>query len=178
MKKCGHCKQILTLENFSKHKNRKDGFHNQCKNCNKEYRKEHKGEIAEAQKIYHEKYRDEIIKAQKKYRDNHVKELKEYRIKNKHRSRELQQKWNNSLKGRDVNSNRKFGISISDMLEWQDYKCAICGVGENGRKLHVDHDHKNGQIRMLLCIGCNSGTGIKDDAILCFAKGSYLEAYQ
>lgn len=38
--------------------------------------------------------------------------------------------------------------------------CAICHLRpSNGRALCVDHDHKTGQIRGLLCISCNLGVG-------------------
>ena len=63
------------------------------------------------------------------------------------------------------------------MSVWQKHRCAICRVRENGKKLHVDHNNKTSQIRMLLCNGCNSGTTIKDDAKLLRAKAEYIEAY-
>ncbi len=70
------------------------------------------------------------------------------------------------------------GLVRNQMLEWQDRKCAICGIKENGKKLHVDHDHKTGEVRMLLCGGCNNGGGITDNPTLLRAKAEYLEAYQ
>jgi Recombination endonuclease VII len=33
--------------------------------------------------------------------------------------------------------------------------CAICGNGPKTRRLHIDHDHKTGRIRGLLCFRCN-----------------------
>lgn len=86
-------------------------------------------------------------------------------------------RYGNSLKGRDNRSNRIYYISISDMLEWQNYKCAICRVKENGKKLHVDHNEKPFFVRMLLCLGCNNGTGMKDNPVLCETKAKYLRAY-
>jgi len=43
------------------------------------------------------------------------------------------------------------------LREFQDGKCHLCGVPETetGRGLFVDHDHKTGKIRGLLCCRCN-----------------------
>ena len=42
------------------------------------------------------------------------------------------------------------------LLEYQQRKCAICGIEE---ARNVDHNHKSGEIRGLLCSGCNLGLG-------------------
>ena len=49
----------------------------------------------------------------------------------------------------------------NNLLKRQQHKCAICGVDEADLKmrLHVDHDHKNGHVRGLLCTNCNVGLG-------------------
>lgn len=54
---------------------------------------------------------------------------------------------------------RKYGITIDDynkMFIEQNGKCFICGLE---KKLVVDHDHKTGEIRKLLCHGCNTVLG-------------------
>lgn len=53
-------------------------------------------------------------------------------------------------------------------------QCVICGSGE---KLVVDHDHKTGQIRGMLCNHCNKGLGhFKDDPMLLEFAAQYLYA--
>ena len=60
----------------------------------------------------------------------------------------------------------RYGITVDDfkaMLTAQGGTCAICGDAPE-RRLHVDHDHRTGQVRGLLCTGCNKGIGcFRDD---------------
>lgn len=67
------------------------------------------------------------------------------------------------------------------MHKAQDGKCLICSdeVSYMNHRLAVDHDHKTGKIRGLLCKGCNVGIGnLKDNAQLCRRAAEYLESYQ
>lgn len=74
------------------------------------------------------------------------------------------------------------GVDYAAMLEKQRGVCAVCGQAEvavfRGRlkRLAVDHDHKTGKIRGLLCLQCNSALGIvRDDAELLHKLAAYLE---
>jgi hypothetical protein len=52
--------------------------------------------------------------------------------------------------------------------------CAICELRPS--RLVVDHDHKTGQVRGLLCSNCNFAVGeLGDDAERCEAAARYLE---
>jgi len=60
---------------------------------------------------------------------------------------------------RDKYLRRTYGISLtvySVMLATQDGRCAICArPPKPGKNLNVDHDHKTGRVRGLLCFHCN-----------------------
>jgi hypothetical protein len=78
-------------------------------------------------------------------------------------------KW--SLKTPCPNSGlrRLYGISgrtYNRMRQQQKGKCAICGKSaeEIGKRLTVDHDHKTGKVRGLLCGMCNSALGFAKDS--------------
>lgn len=61
---------------------------------------------------------------------------------------------------REQKLKRNYNLTESDynrILARQKGKCGIC---ENYRKLVVDHCHKTGKVRGLLCSNCNSGIGL------------------
>ena len=80
-----------------------------------------------------------------------------------------------STKCRGKNSyyKRNYGIDEADLEQMkkdQDYKCYICSsegflIGKNNHneKLAVDHDHKTGKVRKLLCHNCNRALGLLQD---------------
>lgn len=54
-----------------------------------------------------------------------------------------------------------YGLTIEkyeEMIQQQDGNCAICNR-RPGTSLHVDHCHKTGKIRELLCNSCNTAMG-------------------
>ena len=67
------------------------------------------------------------------------------------------------------NIERLYGITPEQyaiLLEAQDGKCAICREVDPVRnRLSVDHDHKTGRVRGLLCMRCNGGIGMLGDSI-------------
>ena len=65
-------------------------------------------------------------------------------------------------------------IGYDELLKKQENKCAIC-CQPSVRTLHLDHDHKTGKIRGLLCYGCNLALGLmKDDPSILAAGIKYL----
>jgi hypothetical protein len=80
-----------------------------------------------------------------------------------------------------ANLKRMYGMTLDEydqMLAAQSNGCAICGKSpeENGKRLAVDHNHNTGEVRGLLCQGCNTALGLLNDnpATLRLAT-SYLE---
>lgn len=72
-----------------------------------------------------------------------------------------------------------YDLSCEDWLkiwESQDGKCAICGkTFVKQSDAHVDHNHKTGKVRSLLCNKCNMGMGcFNDDSELTAKVTKYL----
>lgn len=94
------------------------------------------------------------------------------RIENKHRQRE----WH---------LQKNYGITTeayNTMVAGQHGVCAICGNqpntgGNNGKILLVDHNHKTGEVRGLLCHRCNKMlSDAQDDPSILEAGAEYLRS--
>jgi hypothetical protein len=85
-------------------------------------------------------------------------------------------------KQRHYGLKRYYGLSLNDYAEMyrvQDGKCGICKLPEkdkdrhgNVRVLAVDHCHKTGSVRELLCYSCNSMLGQARDKIEVLLAGA------
>jgi len=83
---------------------------------------------------------------------------------------------------------KRYGISAADyhlMLTKQNNSCGICKITigqhqtlKGKKRFSVDHCHKTGQVRGLLCYRCNMGLGyFKDNPELTQAATAYLVSY-
>jgi DNA-directed RNA polymerase subunit RPC12/RpoP len=72
---------------------------------------------------------------------------------------------------------RRYRLSIEDiskMLEKQNYQCAICGKSFDMSKpprirFNIDHNHKTGKVRGILCLFCNFALG--------FYEGTHFQKF-
>lgn len=82
---------------------------------------------------------------------------------------------------REAHLRKNFGITSKEYAELaKKYKqgCWICGFTpkRSQRRLAVDHDHKTGRVRGLLCWNCNQGLGkFKDNVAYLLRAISYLK---
>lgn len=126
------------------------------KKYNAVYRKKHI-EKARAYDIVYKKENSKVIKNKRPgYREKNAEKIK-------------QQVWKNKLKSRYGLSPTEFYLLVGS----QEEKCAICGEKV---KLHIDHNHKTGEVRGLLCGNCNRGLGLfKDDTRRLSSAIKYLK---
>lgn len=86
---------------------------------------------------------------------------------------------------REQNYRQNFGITVSDynvMFAQQEGKCAVCrsSSSKNRRSphLYVDHCHKTGKVRGLLCHRCNIALGmLQEDESLFAVATEYLKKH-
>ena len=84
---------------------------------------------------------------------------------------------------RSAHLKKQYGITIDDynrMLSQQNNCCAVCGRADlsdsRGFRPHVDHCHRTGRVRGILCGPCNKGLGqLQDDPEILRRAIAYLE---
>lgn len=71
---------------------------------------------------------------------------------------------------------KRYGLTKKEYLALG-INCMICGTNKtNTMRLHVDHDHKTGKVRGILCNNCNNGLGrFNDNPELLFKALEYLQ---
>ena len=87
-------------------------------------------------------------------------------------------KWDHQR--RSSHLRKRFGIDLEEfnrLFAAQGWRCAICKTQtpDRHRRFHIDHDHKSGAIRGILCGRCNRAIGqFGDDPGLCLKAARYL----
>ena len=78
---------------------------------------------------------------------------------------------------------RKYNLTIQQrqsLLDTQGGKCASCGgTLFGGQQTHIDHNHQTGQVRGILCHGCNTALGLLGESVeRIYALASYVQRWK
>ena len=158
MKVCNKCKELKPKTNeYFAFKNKAKGIlKNECKMCEKEYRKNNKEKLKEYFKEYYKNNKDKIKKNTKEYQENNKEKVREYkkeyrsRDKTKNMMKEYLKEYQKNNKDKMIfySSQRRVlragnGGSYTqeqyrEMLEYFEYKCAYTGESIEDN-LHIDH---------------------------------------
>lgn len=160
MKKCSICKEMKEESCFAFQNKKLNKLMSACKDCNNKKQREFRKNNPELQKEIDRK-------AYQRQKAHRVEYARKYRK-------------NNPEKTMDTNLKSKYGITRNEylkILESQDFKCAICGKpqSEHSRNFALDHNHKSGKIRGIVCDGCNYGIGFLENHFEKYFK--YLKKY-
>lgn len=70
---------------------------------------------------------------------------------------------------------RPYGISAAKVFELIAEQGGVCAICLTGKPEHVDHDHRTGEVRGILCFNCNGGLGqMRDRVDVLLAAVDYL----
>lgn len=169
---CTKCSKTLpaTTEFFYKNSGGKYGLTPRCKACvNEDNALSHKKRLeADPERI-----REQANKRSRKHYRSHLEKCRETARKSAAKARLDPEKY---LKIQARKRADGAGLSpeeIESIRLSQDNKCAICSAPD---PTDLDHCHKTGQIRFLLCKHCNRGLGaFRDDPSLMRRAADLLE---
>jgi len=157
MKTCVQCGVTQALENFQKRPDSSDGRRNDCQGCSLvRMSRNSKIRLASPHKCGARGCEEIVATCANRCREHQ----------------------------RLSDMKRLYGVTpeqYDSMLQAQDCACAICGTrapkGKYGR-WQIDHDHETGQVRGLLCQGCNVALGMMAENEECFLRAAeYLRTW-
>lgn len=128
--------------------------------------------MATEQQIYDRQY----------YLKNRTKRLaasKQYRIKHMEKMKLLNKAWRdaNPLRLLELKLKSNYGITVEQreiMRKNQKDKCAVCS---KKKTLCIDHNHKTGKVRALVCRKCNTLLSAFDDKHLFRRMINYVKTH-
>ncbi len=182
-KRCKQCGEERPLEGFRKKRNGRFGVDSTCRACHRQkYRSTYKSKrFSPEQYARRHQARDAVTPGTKACsRCFAVKPLEAFHV--SRRSTDGRCSWcadcvrkTSRLYVRSERQRRQSRLKHAHQISLSEYEtllshqggcCAICGSSDShGKSGHfvVDHDHRTGVIRALLCNKCNPALGLMDD---------------
>lgn len=163
---CLKCKKRKSIRDFYKRKDRKGGLTSWCKSCKKKqtssWKKKNPRRNTENSKKYYRNNKNKVKKYQHDNREKINKQTKERWLKYPEKCRKKALRPLAKELGIPVDALYKI---YKRLFKEQEGCCAICGRHQSEFKhaLAIDHNHKTGKIRKLLCVRCNTKLGHLED---------------
>jgi len=169
---CVRCGETKTRDAFYRRAAKKNGLCSYCKVCtyrqSSEWAKQNPGRVRSTRIAHRAANHKYILAKERLYYQENKERLDAYKRKHSKNNPHL-------LFAQRIR--RKYGIGVDDYNSAaliQDGKCALCRRGD--ARLVIDHDHKTGRFRGLLCVRCNAAMGTFGDSVEGLQKAMlYLE---
>ncbi|MEF9902774.1 endonuclease VII domain-containing protein [Streptomyces sp. P9-A2] len=173
MKRCSRCKQHKPRAAFARNRAIRDGLQVYCRECAAAYHQER--QLAKGRRV---RPRVEVPEGHKYcWTCGEVKPHSEW-TRNRTASDGLATlcKSCKALKGRAGHLKRQYGITEAERDQMVASQMGLCVICLRAPAVHVDHCHRTGKVRGVLCFNCNSAIGkLGDDPDAVRRAAAYLE---
>lgn len=152
-KVCSKCKNIQSVDRFSKDKQRKDGLYPQCKLCQKikidKWSEKNKSHISQYHTKYYQLNKDKAREYQQQNKKRRSDYMKMWREKNKTRIRHYKKNYHNLVESKNINSKLLHNLrsrlqqSIKQNKKWA-RTMELVGCSVNDLKKHLEAKFVNG----------------------------------
>ncbi|MFJ6659108.1 endonuclease VII domain-containing protein [Streptomyces sp. NPDC091377] len=176
-KPCRKCGRELPLAAFARDRNRRDGLQVDCRECVAEYGATHyRRRRAALGKTVREKVH--VPEGHKFCRScGEIKPHSEWH-RNATASDGLSTRCKacRAVRGRQDHLKRSYGLTEAERDAMVASQMGLCVICLKAPPIHVDHCHKTGKVRGVLCFNCNSAIGkLGDDPDAVRRAAAYLE---
>jgi len=176
MKTCPHCAQVKVLTEFGKNRSRPDGLSFYCLVCNRErnnrWYREHRKALGHEVRDHSwipEGFRWCSACQQAVAHEDYT------------RNAGTASGFGSRCRACDRAANsagyfyRKYKLTPRGVAELRAAQNDLCAICRDPEPQHLDHDHRTGTVRTLLCQQCNQGLGLfRDDPHLLHAAAYYV----
>ncbi|MET9967588.1 endonuclease VII domain-containing protein [Streptomyces sp. NPDC006356] len=172
-KKCSRCQESKPRAAFASNKSMRDGLQAYCRECSAEYYRQRQAAKGRA---VHEKV--PVPPGHKHCRGcGEVKPHSEWHRKTSAADGLASRcKACKAVTGPAGHLRRKYGLTEAQRDEMVASQMGLCVICLKAPAVHVDHCHKTGRVRGVLCFNCNSGLGLlRDDPDVINRAADYLE---
>ncbi|GGS02149.1 recombination endonuclease VII [Streptomyces aureoverticillatus] len=174
-KQCPRCEEPLPSSAFGRHKGRDDGLQDYCKVCAREYAKQWDRRKRRERR---ELKNPAVPTGYKRCRGcDEVKPHSEWhRYTNASDGLSTRCKACRATEGRYGHLKRQYGLTEAERDEMIAAQKGLCVICLKAPPAHVDHCHKTGKVRGVLCFNCNTAIGLlAEDTDAMSRAADYLE---
>jgi hypothetical protein len=172
-KRCPRCQQHKPRAAFAKNKSMRDGLQVYCRECSAAYYQQR--QVAKGRNV---RPRVDVSPGHKYCRTcGEIKPHSEW-TRNRTASDGLATlcKSCKAAQGRAGHLKRHYGLTEAERDEMVATQMGLCVICLKAPAVHVDHCHKTGKVRGVLCFNCNSAIGkLGDDPDAVRRAAAYLE---
>jgi hypothetical protein len=172
-RRCSRCKQDKPRAAFAKNKSMRDGLRAYCRECAAAYHQQR--QVAKGRNV---RPRVEVPEGHERCRTcGETKPHSEWQ-RNRSASDGLATLCRSckAVKGRAGHLKRHYGLTEAERDELVASQMGLCVICLKAPAVHVDHCHKTGRVRGVLCFNCNSAIGkLGDDPDAVRRAAAYLE---